>query len=95
MIADAATPAVEDRTAREQFALSAWCVVAAFGTYFCVYAFRRPFTAAEFTDYSLWGVGYKTVLVCSQVLGYTISKFLGIKVVSEMAASRRPVPFWF
>jgi hypothetical protein len=25
---------------------SAWCLVAAFGTYFCMYAFRKPFTAA-------------------------------------------------
>jgi len=33
--------------------LSAWCLVAAFGTYFCMYAFRRPFTAAEYAGYSL------------------------------------------
>ena len=89
MTADAAATVDKNRTRREQLALSAWCVVAAFGTYFCMYAFRRPFTAAEFADYSLWGVGYKTVLVSSQVIGYTISKFVGIKVVSEMAASRR------
>jgi hypothetical protein len=69
--------------------LSAWCIVAAFGTYFCMYAFRKPFTAAGYKDVVLWGMGYKTVLVTAQVLGYTLSKFLGIKVVAEVRPHRR------
>lgn len=56
-----------------------------------MYAFRKPFTAGTFEDDMLWGIGYKTVLVASQVAGYTVSKFIGIKVVSEMPASRRAV----
>src|SRR5262249_8521938 len=28
--------------------LPAWCLVAAFGTYFCMYGFRKPFTAAGY-----------------------------------------------
>lgn len=39
----------------------------------------------------LLGVGYKTVLVTAQIAGYTLSKFLGIKFVSEMPASRRVI----
>ncbi len=70
-------------------ALAAWAAAAAFGTYFCVYAFRKPFTAAAFADDSFWGAGYKTALVVAQVLGYTASKFLGIKVVSEVSPARR------
>jgi phosphonate degradation associated HDIG domain protein len=66
-----------------------WSVVAAFGTYFCMYAFRKPFTAAGYADITLWGMGYKTVLVTAQVLGYTLSKFLGIKVVAEVRPHRR------
>lgn len=68
---------------------SAYCIVAAFGTYFCMYAFRKPFTAGTFAELSLWGIGYKTVLVMSQVAGYTLSKFLGIKYVSEMPPAGR------
>jgi hypothetical protein len=34
-------------------------------------------------------MGYKTVLVTAQVLGYTLSKFLGIKVVAEVPPHRR------
>jgi hypothetical protein len=70
-------------------ALSAWCVVAAFGAYFCMYGFRKPFTAATFADTPLGHFGYKSVLVAAQVLGYTLSKFLGIKVIAEMEPRRR------
>jgi hypothetical protein len=71
--------------------VSVWCVVAAFGTYFCMYAYRKPFTAGMYSDITLAGVGYKTVLVIAQVLGYTLSKFLGIKVVAEVKPHRRVV----
>jgi hypothetical protein len=67
---------------------AAWSVAAAFGTYFCMYAFRKPFTAAAYAG-SGGGGGLKTVLVVSQVLGYTGSKFLGIKVASEATGRRR------
>ncbi|TWT98074.1 hypothetical protein Pla108_22300 [Botrimarina colliarenosi] len=70
---------------------SAFCIGAAFTTYFCMYAFRKPFTAAEFSDVTLWGAGYKSVLIASQVAGYTLSKFIGIKVIAEMPPTRRAV----
>jgi hypothetical protein len=66
-----------------------WTVVAAFSTYFCVYGFRKPFTAGSFVDSQWWGLGFKELLVISQVLGYMTSKFIGIKVISELAPSRR------
>lgn len=70
---------------------SLYCIVAAFGTYFCMYAFRKPFTAATYEGEFWLGVGFKTVLVAAQVSGYTLSKFIGIKVVSEMPAHRRAI----
>jgi hypothetical protein len=64
-------------------ALAAWSIIAAFGAYFCMYAFRKPFTAASFSDATVWGLGQKTVLVTAQVLGYTLSKCIGIRVIAE------------
>ena len=32
-----------------RLAISCWSGVAVFGTYFCMYGFRKPFTAAEFS----------------------------------------------
>lgn len=69
--------------------LSVWCIIAAFGTYFCMYAFRKPFTAGQYGDATLGGIAFKTVLVTSQVLGYMLSKFIGIKVIAEMPPKGR------
>lgn len=71
---------------------SAYCIAAAFTTYFCMYAFRKPFTAAEFADAApLAGVGYKAALVAAQVAGYTLSKWIGVRVIAEMPPARRGV----
>ena len=56
-----------------------------------MYAFRKPFTAVEYQDQVWLGIGFKTFLVAAQVAGYTLSKFIGIKVVSEMSARYRAV----
>lgn len=70
--------------------LSAYAIVAAFSTYSCMYAFRKPFTATGYEDVAdMWGLKFKSAIVIAQVIGYTLSKFIGIKVVSEMGRSRR------
>jgi Family of unknown function (DUF5690) len=68
--------------------LAVWCVVASFGTYACMYGFRKPFTAAGFVS-EPFGAGMKAWLVGAQLIGYTAAKFLGIRVIAEMTASRR------
>lgn len=65
-----------------------WCVLAAFGTYACMYGFRKPFTAGTYEGLE-WGSQFKTWLVMSQVCGYTLSKCIGIKVIAEMSSARR------
>ncbi|MDZ4679243.1 MAG: DUF5690 family protein [Saprospiraceae bacterium] len=61
----------------------------AFVTYGCIYAFRKPFTAATFSGMEIWGVQYKITLVISQVAGYALSKFIGIRLISSLSAARR------
>lgn len=46
----------------------------AFTAYGCVYAFRKPFTAAGFSGLEVWGVQYKIALVIAQVAGYALSE---------------------
>lgn len=60
--------------------------LAAFGTYFCMYAFRKPYTAADFAeaDSLPFGLNFKIALLIAQVIGYALSKFIGIKVISEL-----------
>jgi hypothetical protein len=73
-----------------------WAVVllggtAAFSAYFAMYAFRKPFTAATYDSPEGWsfGLDFKIALVISQVLGYALSKAIGIKVISEMGQAGR------
>lgn len=63
--------------------------LSAFGLYTCVYAFRKTFAAATFETTMLFGIDYKVWLVSAQVLGYALSKFLGIRVISEAKAESR------
>jgi hypothetical protein len=67
----------------------AWCMLAAFGTYFCMYAFRKPFNAGVYHGYELWAIDYKAILIIAQVFGYMFSKYIGIKVISELRPDRR------
>lgn len=56
-----------------------------FLTYAAVYAFRKPFTISGFANApKVFGLAYKDALVISQVLGYMMSKFYGIKFISEL-----------
>jgi len=68
-----------------------YAIFAAFWTYFCMYAFRKPFSAATFEGLSFFGttINLKTALVISQILGYALSKYLGIKFCSEITPGRR------
>jgi hypothetical protein len=61
----------------------------AFGAYFAMYGFRRPFTVASYADVAPLVVEYKIALVIVQVFGYALSKVAGIKLVSEMPPQRR------
>jgi MFS family permease len=68
-----------------------WSMLAAFGTYFCMYAFRKPFNAGTYSGLELWGMDYKIILIIAQVFGYMLSKFIGIKVISELKPAQRKV----
>jgi hypothetical protein len=65
-----------------------------FATYFCMYAFRKPFAAGTFEDpdfVEAAGFEFKTALVISQIVGYALSKYAGIKLCSETTRARRAV----
>lgn len=77
---------------RESYALTtAHLTLAAFGAYFCMYAFRKPIAAARFDGATFLGTGIelKTALLVGQVVGYAVSKYLGIVVCSTLSARAR------
>ena len=52
-----------------------YAILASFSTYFCMYAFRKPFSAAKYEGLQFMDteVQLKTAFVISQIIGYTIS----------------------
>ena len=86
---DLAATTSKTRAPAWQWGPMTWAVIAAFGTYFCMYAFRKPFSVSQYAGVDAWGWHYKTVAVAAQVFGYMLSKFIGIKVLTELAPSRR------
>ncbi|MDX2173693.1 MAG: DUF5690 family protein [Bacteroidota bacterium] len=66
-----------------------FATLAAFCVYTCMYAFRKAFSVAQFEGMQVLGIDYKILLITSQVIGYTISKFIGIKVVAEITPKGR------
>ncbi len=71
--------------------LTFWAIATSFCTYFCMYAFRKPFAAGTFEGESVFGgaLELKTAFVISQIIGYTLSKYMGILVCSGLARNRR------
>ncbi|CAL4868046.1 hypothetical protein MMA231_02320 [Asticcacaulis sp. MM231] len=63
----------------------------AFGAYFAMYAYRKPFAVASFADVAGFIVDYKIALVISQVFGYALSKVIGVKVISELPGRYRAI----
>jgi MFS family permease len=56
-----------------------------------MYAFRKPFTVAHFENQFLLGIQLKIILVIAQLVGYTSSKFFGIKFISEISGKKRAI----
>ena len=74
------------RPARQfhSFYIAGSAAIIAFLAYSSVYALRKPFTVAAFSGQSYWGITYQTMLIISQVIGYMLSKFAGIKAIAEL-----------
>lgn len=74
---------------RSSFNQTLFASVTAFFTYMCFYPFRRAYTAATYEDLAFIGVNFKILIITAQVLGFAVSKGLGIKYVSEMLPENR------
>lgn len=67
-----------------------YATVAAFLTYTSMYAVRKTFAAGTFEGQHFLGVDYKVLLVTAQTIGYTLSKWIGIRIVAENTPKQRP-----
>ncbi len=66
-----------------------WAGGAALLSYSLVYMLRKPYTAAAFEDLEVFNMDYKVAVTIVQILGYVVSKFMGIKLISELRREER------
>ncbi|HWB26530.1 MAG TPA: DUF5690 family protein [Chitinophagaceae bacterium] len=71
--------------------ISVYAAVCSFSVYFCMYAFRKPFSSAGFKGMYFLHIDYKVWLVIVQLIGYMLSKFYGIRFISAMQPGKRAV----
>src|SRR5579859_4956433 len=71
------------------FNFTLYASVTSFCLYTCIFALRKTFGVATYEGISYWGVDFKGWMVIAQVIGYLISKFIGIKIVSELQSRYR------
>lgn len=67
-----------------QWRVAIYASIVAFLAYATVFGFRKTYTAGTFDDMSVFGLGYKELLVITQALGYLSSKFFGIRFIAGM-----------
>src|SRR5713226_2209055 len=71
------------------FNFTLYASLISFCLYTCIFALRKTFGVATYEGLSYWGIAFKGWMVMAQVIGYLISKFIGIKVASELKANYR------
>lgn len=67
-----------------QWIVPVYAALVAFLTYASVYAYRKPYTVAGFDGLGYLGIRYQTLLIIFQGTGYMLSKFYGIRFISEL-----------
>lgn len=69
--------------------ISVLAALSAFGAYTSMYAFRKAFAAGTYPGQQFLHVDYKVWLVIAQIVGYTLSKFYGIRFIAEVKGAKR------
>lgn len=69
--------------------IALYAALVSFGTYVFVFGFRKSFTVCTFEGISFGPIAFKTAMVISQMLGYLMAKFYGIKFISGLQKQNR------
>ena len=66
-----------------------YAALVSFGTYVFIFGFRKSFTVCTFEGMTFGPIAFKTAMVISQMLGYLMAKFYGIKFISGLEKKDR------
>lgn len=69
---------------KNNWSLTAWACSLGFLSYLFFYPFRRAYAATVFENIFYFNLPLKTLIIIAQVLGFAVSKWLGVKIISEI-----------
>ena len=71
------------------YVLALYASILIFLVYTCAYAFRKPFTVGLYSGETLWGFDIKILYVLFEIIGYALSKFIGVRLLPGMKSHQR------
>lgn len=71
------------------YVLAIYASILIFLLYTCCYAYRKPFTAGLYEGETFLGFDLKILYVLSEIIGYALSKFIGVHVLTTMQKHQR------
>lgn len=74
------------------YVLAVYASILIFLLYTCCYAYRKPFTIGLYAGETLWGFDLKILYVLFEIIGYALSKFIGVHILPSMRKHQRP--YW-
>ncbi|MDK1287955.1 DUF5690 family protein [Pseudoalteromonas umbrosa] len=80
---------IQNQLSANTFLFCSYAIVAACSTYAFMYGFRKPVAVGLYQEVTWLGLSLKTLYLTAQILGYALSKFIGIKVISELKSHGR------
>jgi MFS family permease len=75
---------INNYSRRKEILVALLTAVVAFAAYTAIFCFRKAFNVAGYTGHRVMGLNFKILLVVTQVAGYMLSKFYGIKFIAEL-----------
>ena len=75
---------IQNKLSRNTLLFCLYAIVTACSTYAFMYGFRKPIAVGLYADTTILGLTLKTLYLTAQIVGYALSKFIGIKVIAEL-----------
>lgn len=72
------------------YTLAAYACIFIFLIYTCAYAYRKPFAAGIYEGEKFFGFDVKVLYVLAEIIGYAISKFIGVRLLPGLKPHLRP-----
>lgn len=82
-------------TKQKPIVITIYAGLVSFFTYTFIFGLRKSFTICTFSNVQFLQIDFKTWLVISQMLGYLIAKFVGIKYIAELNKKNRYKKIFF